>query len=282
MSSKLITKLATPLLSLYEKVEAERVVQLILEDVFKYKKHQIPDELTATQATEWDAIAQRLQRGEPMQHITERADFYGYIFYVDKNVLIPRPETEELVEWILDTNSKNTQRNCLDIGTGSGCIPIAIQKKRTDWRVSACDISAEAIAIAQKNANINNCNIHFIQLDILNKMNYANYNLPKYDIIVSNPPYILASEAQEMHTNVRDYEPHLALFVPDREPLVFYQAIIDFAAIYLQAKGQLFFEIHYQKGDEMLVLMQKSGIFSEFELRKDIFGNDRMVRGIKK
>ncbi|APZ47839.1 protein-(glutamine-N5) methyltransferase, release factor-specific [Polaribacter reichenbachii] len=221
---------------------------------------------------------QRLKNQEPLQYIIGKTEFYGYPFFVDKNTLIPRPETEELVEWILNEIenldlSENKKLNILDIGTGSGCIPISLAKNLKNTTISSIDVSADALKMAKKNAELNKVNINFIENDIL-----ATNNLPEsYDIIVSNPPYVRELEKVEIQNNVLENEPHLALFVSDDDPLIFYNKIAELAKKHLSKSGILFFEINQYLGKETLEMLIKKG-FKNVELRKDLFKNDRMIK----
>ena len=219
-----------------------------------------------------DAL-ERLRHSEPIQYVIGECEFMGLIFNVNKNVLIPRPETEELVEWVLDEIKENNL-SVLDIGTGSGCIACAIKKYALYSIVEAYDISDMALATAKKNAERNNVKIKFKNVDILN------YHLKneKFDIIVSNPPYITEKEKKFIMPNVLDYEPHLALFVPDNQPFLFYEKIMDFSLKALKPNGKLFFEINEQYGTELVNLLESKG-FKNIILKKDIAGRNRMVRG---
>ncbi|SNR51861.1 release factor glutamine methyltransferase [Lutibacter agarilyticus] len=212
----------------------------------------------------------------PIQYIIGETEFYGLPFYVNKNVLIPRPETEELVAWIINDRKAEDSKNSikiLDIGTGSGCIPISLAKNIPNAEVSSIDISSEAIKTAEKNATLNNVDIQFMEADILNTS-----NLPYIvDVIVSNPPYVREIEKQEMQKNVLEYEPQLALFVEDENPLLFYDKIADLAKNYLSKNGQLYFEINQYLGKETVELLKTKG-FTTIELKKDLFGVDRMIK----
>ena len=224
------------------------------------------------------SILNDLQIGKPIQHILEEAHFYGAVFKVNEQVLIPRPETEELVDWIISDNSSQFSANTnhkisiLDIGTGSGCIPITLKKHLSKAEVSTLDVSTNAIAVAKENAEQINVRIKFIEADIL-----AFKSEEKFDIIVSNPPYIRDLEKADMHNNVLVYEPHLALFVRDENPLIFYKAIADFARTNLKPNGQLYFEINEYLGNETIEMLATKG-FINIELRQDMQGKDRMVR----
>lgn len=210
---------------------------------------------------------------KPLQYIVGDTAFYGLEIRVDENVLIPRPETEELVDWILKDIEAKKKINILDIGTGSGCIAIALKKNLPGANVTAIDVSQGALKIAKLNAKLNNVEINFRQLNILDVEELED----KYDIIVSNPPYVRELEKKEIKNNVLDYEPHLALFVKDQDPLVFYVKITDLAKNALQEKGKLYFEINQYLGDETIAMITEKGL-NEVMLKKDIYGNDRMIR----
>jgi release factor glutamine methyltransferase len=220
-----------------------------------------------------DSFIEKLKIHMPIQYILGKTEFYGLEFIVNQSVLIPRPETEELVEWILNSIHDNSNLKLLDIGTGSGCIAIGLKNNLTQSQVTAFDISEDALLIAQKNAELNNLKINFEQVDILKNLNLNE----KWDVIVSNPPYIPENEKIEISQNVLDFEPHLALFVPEIDPLVFYKKIADFGKAHLNENGSLFFEIHYTKANQIIELLKSLGYF-EIELRKDIYKNDRMIK----
>lgn len=215
-----------------------------------------------------------LKTGKPFQYLLGETEFYGLKFFVNENVLIPRPETEELVEWILKENTAKNLR-VFDIGTGSGCIPIVIQKKLPDAKVYSTDISEKALELAKVNAEYHNTDIQFIHADFLN-FKFSKFN--KFDIIVSNPPYIMESEAAEMASSVKHHEPEGALFVPDNNPLIFYSKIIEFAQSKLKKKGKIYVEINQNLAEETKALFENA--FKEVELKKDISGNYRMIRAI--
>ncbi len=220
-------------------------------------------------------IITRLQKQEPIQYILGNTEFYGYPFLVDKNTLIPRPETEELVSWVLEEAKKTPtdKVSILDIGTGSGCIPISIAKEQKNTDIFAIDVSAEALKVAKQNAILNKVNINFIEQNILETA-----SLPQqFDIIVSNPPYVRALEKVEIKENVLANEPHLALFVEDDNPLLFYKKIADLAQNHLLENGVLFFEINQYLGKETVLMLKEKG-FTNITLKKDYFGNDRMIR----
>jgi len=219
-----------------------------------------------------------LKEQVPIQYIIGETEFYGLPFKVNKNVLIPRPETEELVSWIIEEAKlqiQNSTITILDIGTGSGCIPISLAKNLPNAAISAIDISPEALKTAKENAELNQVIIQFIEKDILNTTKLNGH----YTIIVSNPPYVRELEKAEMQTNVLDNEPHLALFVDNNNPLLFYNKIADLATKHLAENGLLFFEINQYLGQVTVDLLTSKG-FTNIELKKDMFGVDRMIKAI--
>jgi release factor glutamine methyltransferase len=242
-------------------------------------------EISEEEVEKWNAILVDLQREKPIQYITGEAWFYGLRFEVNENTLIPRPETEELVDWILSSSVTHhpSPITILDIGTGSGCIPIALKANLPQANVSAIDISEKALEVAKRNAKINHVEINFIQTNILEVEDLSHlpssiiYHPSSYNIIVSNPPYVRVLEKQEIKKNVLDYEPHLALFVDDTDALLFYRKIAQLALKNLAPNGLLFFEINQYLGKETVALLENLG-FKNIELRKDIYGNDRMIR----
>ena len=243
-------------------------------------------ELSGEEVEKWNAILVDLQQEKPIQYITGESWFYGLKFEVNENTLIPRPETEELVEWVIESQKLKVQSQkleILDIGTGSGCIPISLKANLPQANVSAIDVSEQALEVAKRNANSNKVEINFIQANILevedlSQLQTPNFQLPtSIDIIVSNPPYVRNLEKEEIKKNVLDYEPHLALFVEDTDALLFYRKIAQLALKNLSPNGLLFFEINQYLGKETVELLQNLG-FKNIELKKDIFGNDRMIR----
>ena len=266
----------------YDAYEAESFFYLILED--KHKLRQIDLALNhelsfvSTDFVVWDLILNQLKKEIPIQYLLGKTHFYGLEFEVNENVLIPRPETEELVEWIINENSKTDKSKkikILDIGTGSGCIAISLAKNIPNAEVYAIDVSKKAIETAKRNAIRNNVEVTFILQDIL-KTDELKCN---FDIIVSNPPYVRNLEKEEIKKNVLDYEPHLALFVEDNDALIFYRKIAELAKKNLSENGQLYFEINQYLGKEMTNLLEKLD-FKKIELRKDIYNNDRMTKGV--
>lgn len=278
----------------YGEGEARAMSRYVFEDYFGSKN----DEETFLDflIEDFEKIKHRLLAGEPVQYVVGFAWFYGLKFKVNPNVLIPRPETEELVEWILETvNSQQLTVNnqqfvssdgklkihnsklitLLDIGTGSGCIPITLKVKNPDWAVSTIDISEGALITASRNALRMNADIDFRRIDILNENDWT--QLTDFHIIVSNPPYIPTKEKALMSYNVLDYEPHLALFVDNDDALIFYEKIADFALKHLYTEGVLFFECNEYNAHEVVDMLERKG-FKNIELCQDMSGKDRMIR----
>lgn len=250
-------------------------IQLTLEPEFTFTK---------SETDTFFEVLQYLKQQKPIQYILGETEFYGLKFKVNEHVLIPRPETEELVDWIIKTHSEQSEESqikILDVGTGSGCIAISLAKNLPNTKIYALDVSEKALVVARKNAKINNVDIEFVEVDILNEASWGlEFKNLEFDTIVSNPPYVRNLEKAEIKPNVLDNEPHLALFVEDENPLQFYKAITKVAVKNLKPKGQLFFEINQYLGGETKQLLVDSG-FKNVELRKDLNANDRMLRGIK-
>lgn len=267
------------LLPFYDEMEAESFFYLILENKHQLRRIDLAldadKEFSEAEISNWNFILEKLKTQIPIQYILGTTHFYGSEFIVDENVLIPRPETEELVDWIVKLNTKLSKKKdlkILDIGTGSGCIAISLAKNILNSAVFAVDVSEKALAVAEKNATLNKVTVTFLQKNILE----TNHLDQKFDIIVSNPPYVRNLEKAEIKPNVLDNEPHLALFVPDNDPLIFYKKIAELAAANLNTNGQLFFEINQYLGKETQDLLESLGL-KNIELRKDIYGNDRMI-----
>ncbi|MEY5069893.1 MAG: peptide chain release factor N(5)-glutamine methyltransferase [Bacteroidota bacterium] len=266
---------------LYPEQEIKSLFFIMLKSRFRmdkafYLSHQ-QELLSEQQLQDSSAILSALLTGKPIQYILGETEFYGLNFRVNTSVLIPRPETEELVKWILDElKDRNFDHPfILDIGTGSGCIPIALKSELPHASVFGLDISNEALATARNNALLNGLDVEFVEQDILEADH--SFTDGSFDIIVSNPPYITIAEKTQMHQNVLDFEPHTALFVPDQDPLIFYDRIADFALKHLRKDGFLFFEINEHLGVETCHLLQVKG-FQSIELKKDLFGRDRMIK----
>jgi release factor glutamine methyltransferase len=234
--------------------------------------------LSETQINDFEIIVSRLKKQEPLQYILGEEVFCGLTFKVSPRVLIPRPETEELVLWIAEEYKDRVGLSVLDIGTGSGCIAISLAKKIAGASVHAYDVSAQALEVARENGTLNGVEVDFKQMDVLS----ADFLLTEglnLDIIVSNPPYVCEREKEQMAQNVLGYEPPVALFVPDNDPLVFYRRIALFAKKNLSPSGALFFEINQAYGQEMIAMLKELS-FVEVTLRQDIFGNDRMIKAV--
>jgi release factor glutamine methyltransferase len=263
----------------YGEGEAKAMCRYVFDDFFSLKKNDTAQENIFQRFLFEDYlnIKKRLLVGEPVQYVVGFAWFYGLKFKVNPSVLIPRPETEELVHWILETVKKNNLSNptILDIGTGSGCIPITLKVKNPNLSLSALDISESALITASRNGFRNNIDIDFRCLNILDKTHQE--QLGKFDIIVSNPPYIPQKEKALMHNNVLDYEPHLALFVEDNDPLIFYKTIMEFAQKHLNTEGYLFLECNEYNAKDVETMLSKS-TFRDIVLTKDMSGKDRILR----
>lgn len=264
---------------LYDEMEAEQLFLIALEEIEGKSRIDLvmnPD-LQTDKLAIWDEVLADLQQEKPIQYIFGRAYFYGLTFNVNENTLIPRPETEELVEWIINSVEADKLIRILDIGTGSGCIGITLAKELPNAQVTLMDVSPKALEMATRNAKENGVEVQAILQDVL-----ALEQLPaQYDVIVSNPPYVRNLEKVEIKKNVLDYEPHLALFVEDDDALIFYRKIATLANDNLQEGGMLFYEINQYLGAETVALFQ-SLLFTAIELRKDMVGNDRMIKAIKK
>ena len=237
-----------------------------------YLKDEIT--LTAEQQTLLDNAIERLKKQEPIQYILGYSDFCGLRFKVTPATLIPRPETSELVEWIMSESTGNG--NILDIGTGSGCIAVSLAHRLPQSEITAWDISTDALAVAAENSKANGCAVAFEEVDILEYRPTGK----QFDIIVSNPPYIKENEKEAMHANVLDWEPHTALFVPDSDPLLFYRTIAEKGMQILKPGGRLYFEINRDHGKETMEMLAALG-YANIELRKDFAENDRMIRAVK-
>jgi release factor glutamine methyltransferase len=266
--------------TIYEKSEADNITEIVMEHITRWSRPEriqnkdIP--LSFAQKKLLAQIILRLQQYEPIQYLINEAWFAGMIFYVDKNVLIPRPETEELVDWVAKDHRQQTiPKKILDVGTGSGCIAIALKNKIPNAEIWACDVSDEALNIARMNADALNATIDFVSLNFLDADQRK--RLPKVDIIVSNPPYVPQKDKTEMKKNVREFEPAEALFVPDNDSLVFYNAIADFGRENLNENGNIYVEIHESLGEQVKNLF-KSKDYCSVEMRKDLQGKDRMIK----
>ncbi len=276
---QLCQDIAEQLQAIYPSEESESLAQRVLEAVFSLDHTALlinaPLALSADKEKKIADIVFRLLKNEPIQHILGEADFYGRKFKVSPNVLVPRQETEQLVYLILETH-KGSNPRVLDVGTGSGCIActLALELKRA--AVAALDVSAAALEIARENAEKLSANVDFYQVDVLT----TPLPLPQLDIVVSNPPYVRESEKSAMHANVLAYDPHLALFVPDGDPLVFYKVIATKAWQTLSKGGKLYFEINEAFGVETATMIEIMG-FSSVNIHQDLNGKDRFVSGVR-
>jgi release factor glutamine methyltransferase len=277
------TEYRTQLKALYDAQEADAIALTVLKEVTgqssaylkAFPEYPLPVEIQE----KMKAILRELGTGKPLQYVLGHTEFYGLPFKVNPSVLIPRPETEELVEWVLKCDLPQTDINILDIGTGSGCIAISLKKNIPQANVWAIDISADALKTAKENAALNDVEVNFIKTDILTLTHNSQLTTHNYNIIISNPPYVTPTDKELMHTNVTDFEPHTALFVPQDDPLLFYKAITDLAAKNLAKGGLLFLEINESYGNET-VAMLKAKNFTQVELRKDMSGRDRMIKAV--
>ncbi|GHV07825.1 release factor glutamine methyltransferase [Bacteroidia bacterium] len=277
---EIINFIKTQLQDLYPASEIKSFTYLIMESVCRFDKQSIlsgkDKQLSANERMRIQEIVVELKNYRPIQYILGETEFYSLKFQVNENVLIPRPETEELVDWIVSTYklSGAHKMRCLDIGTGSGCIAVALAKKLPNASVFALDISEKALEVARKNAANNEVKISFFQQDILKD---SLENLPgKWDVIVSNPPYITPSEKKDMSKNVLDYEPDEALFTPQENPLFFYERIAEIGLKRLEENGALYFEINELYGKKNVEMLQSKG-YGAVCLKKDIAGKDRMI-----
>lgn len=264
---------------LYGNGEARAVTDYVLDVCFGLSKADIlcgaVEEMTAEKTAELNKIFGRLTEGEPVQYVLGRAEFSGRWFNVRPGVLIPRPETEELCAWITADSKASGSPKVLDIGTGSGCIAITLQLDMPESKVTAWDISADALDVARENAQQLGANVNFVKLDALNAKSEG-----EWDVIVSNPPYICEKEKKDMAVNVLEHEPHTALFVPDADPLLFYRAITRLAVQTLSKGGRLYFEINPIYADDTCRMMRAEGM-TAVELRSDMYGKQRMAKGVK-
>ena len=283
--------------SIYDEREASNIAELVLENLTGLSKvdrlTKKEERLVVQQLHHLTEIHHRLMHHEPIQYALGEAHFYGLKLFVDKHVLIPRPETEELVDWIIkdiQASGKNiferreseadetTQLKILDVGTGSGCIALALKKSMPKAEVWGCDVSDDALNIARRNGSELDIRVDFVGLDFLDVP--QNKQLPTVDIIVSNPPYIPLNNKEKMHPNVVEYEPHTALFVPNDEALIFYKALAEFGKHRLYENGSIYAEINENMAKDVIGLFEKESY--KIELRKDMQGKERMVKARKK
>jgi len=268
--------------AIYGDREAETISDWVFESLTGMKRWErranLHKEIKTSEYQKLQKYLQELLRHNPVQYVLNESWFYKMKFFVNEDVLIPRPETEELVEWIVnDLRVQNSNVNILDIGSGSGCVSISLKKELPGSLVTAIDVSEKALEVAKKNAKELNALIDFLQIDFLDE---ARWNiLPRYDVIVSNPPYIALKEKESLEKNVIDFEPELALFVEDSDPFIFYKKIAGFSKTHLKEGGKIYVEINETSGEEIKEVFEKE----EFKttIKKDIYGKDRMVKAIQ-
>jgi release factor glutamine methyltransferase len=270
-------RLASDLQLIYSNRESGQLASWVMEKITGLQRVdrllQKNHPLTAEQKEHWVAINARMLQHEPIQYVLNEAPFMGLLLEVNQHTLIPRPETEELVSWVLDDHPEKNLR-VLDAGTGSGCIAMALKQQQLSWEITAGDLSLEALQVAAKNAARYQFHIHFAEMDMLNPQDPGWGG--KYQVIVSNPPYIPYKDKASMEAHVTAYEPTTALFVPDENPLLFYKALVGAAPLHLEKGGWLYIEINEDLGDATLQLFQN--VEWQAELRKDFQGNNRMIR----
>ncbi len=274
-------QLLAQLYEVYDNREAANIADMVIEHVTGQRKIErivykdLP--VNEQQQVQLEKFAGQLLQHRPVQYVLGEAWFMKMKLRVNESVLIPRPETEELAEWIINDIKKsgNKEVSLFDIGTGSGCIPIAVRKKIPEVAVSAIDVSDDALQVAILNSIEQNVLVDFLHLDFLNEEEWN--RLGKYNIIVSNPPYIKQSEEARMQNNVLKYEPHVALFVPDEDALIFYKAIVKFSTVHLKPGGSVYVEINEALGEDVVKLFKEND-FQEVVLKKDMQGKDRMVK----
>lgn len=275
-----VYEIKNALREVYPESEAFAIAKMLLIEVFGFSTLEIyggkDKEFSGKHQLVLDEMLSRLRKNEPIQYIVGKENFCGLAFEVNPHVLIPRPETRELVEWILADRRAEPRCRILDVGTGSGCIPVTLAKNLNGSRVESWDISAEALEVAHRNCEKNGVDVCLRQKDVLT----ASPEGVLYDVIVSNPPYIAESEKNRMEANVLDWEPSVALFVDDSDPLLFYRKIAELALLILDSQGALYFEINRAYGMEIVSMLEALG-YTQVELRKDGWGNDRMVKAVK-
>ncbi|MEK7256385.1 MAG: peptide chain release factor N(5)-glutamine methyltransferase [Bacteroidota bacterium] len=280
-----LKELIEQLLAIYPAGEAVSIAKIVMEDAFGIHGFDKNQNFNAEKVARFEDILTRLVSHEPVQYVLGQADFYRMKFKVNRNVLIPRQETEEMVAWVIETakgwepatgKEQAAVRRILDVGTGSGCIPIAIKKKMPHLEVHSLDVSAAALEVAKGNAALNGVEVHFHQVDILDKKDWK--PLPQFDLIVSNPPYIMEKEKSLLAKNVIDYEPHLALFTGNNDSQKFVKKIAAFARLHLNPGGYLFFETNEFYAPKTRKILEANG-FGDIELREDLNERDRMIRG---
>jgi release factor glutamine methyltransferase len=265
----------------YAPLEREHLFYLVVEELLGLSRARAHldqgKELRPSAFASLQTVLRRLALNEPIQYILGVTYFYGLKIEVDPAVLIPRPETEELVRWVIDEVG-NAECRIIDFGTGSGCIPIALKKNLPNSEITGVDVSIEALNVAQRNADLNHCRVDFFHFDMLAQQSLG---FEKYDVFVSNPPYVTKDDRKSMRPTVVEFEPHRALFVPDHDPLVFYRNIVDLAEGNLQSGGKIFFEINESFGREIRSLLMDHG-YDAVEIRNDLTGRTRMAKAVKR
>ena len=271
---QLVKHIADRLAPLYPQREAESIAMIVAQHMCGFTRRDmiVAPEVQVSVPEDFDAALSQLEAFRPVQYVTGSAYFYGRCFRVGEGVLIPRPETEELVDWVVKTADAGPCR-ILDIGTGSGCIAVSLAAELSESRVTGLDISERALDYARENARLNGVSVEFVEGDILDERLDAGV----FDIIVSNPPYVPASDARSMCRNVLDYEPHSALFVDDDEKLLFYRAVARFAKRSLAGRGLLFFEVYEKAAEDTARMLEDTG-FADVEIREDLNSKPRMIR----
>ena len=265
---------------IYDERESENISDWVFENVTgqkRWERRNNPNELKEAYFNQLQNYLQQLLVQKPVQYVLNEAWFYKMKFFVNENVLIPRPETEELVEWIIKNVRRTTydvRCTILDIGTGSGCIPVSLKRELHNTNVTAIDVSEKALQVAKKNAESLDAKIDFLKIDFLNENNWK--ALPQFDIIVSNPPYIPFQEKEKLAKNVTAFEPGIALFVENKNPFIFYKKISAFAKSHLKQNGKIYVEVHEEYAENIKTIFENAGFISE--IKKDIYGKERMVR----
>ena len=276
----IVNEIREALRGIYPDSEALSLAKMLLVEAFGFSTLELyggkDKEISGNRRGDLDKMLSRLQKNEPIQYVLGKETFCGLNFEVDSNVLIPRPETRELVEWIVADRKSSASSHILDIGTGSGCISISLAKFLQGSKVEAWDISQGALDVARRNAQRNGVEVLFRHQDVLDALPGGAI----YDVIVSNPPYIAEKEKLDMDANVLDWEPSTALFVPDADPLLFYRKIAELGLSMLKTGGALYFEINRSYGQETIRMLDALN-YSQIELRKDEWGNDRMIKAYK-
>lgn len=269
--------------SIYGKDEASQLIWILTEHFFgvdRMKLARNPElRITESEMLTIHFAVKELSKHKPVQYITGETEFLGCRFLLNENVLIPRPETEQMVQLIVDLVSDNQLvKSIIDVGTGSGCIAVSLAKHLLQCQVYACDVSAPALGLAASNAQLNEAKVNFFEFDLLNLSDSE--RLPVFDMLVSNPPYVTERDKKQMQPNVLEYEPHLALFVPDEDPLLFYRQLALFAQKNLRSGGFIMFEINELYGQELKIML-KDCRFSEIKILKDFHGKDRFISARK-